>query len=198
MASAYASPPRSTREMSSTPAPSTSTSAPSIESSLQALAQPPPPTLRDILHAYASQAQGDRTLLIALLNAKSAEDNRIAAVAALQQNILHIQLGVVASQLQTQSRARETSSGRSWDSEVDSIASPLSSPSPSVGKRPARHGSQGAYTRAHPYAKARPERRASSDDQTGKKNTLKWSPPRSWDFVSDERSTSDGYASGGE
>jgi hypothetical protein len=36
--------------------------------------QAPPPTLRDILGAYKARGDGDRDMLIAMLNAKSAED----------------------------------------------------------------------------------------------------------------------------
>jgi hypothetical protein len=36
--------------------------------------QAPPPSLRDILAAYKSRGDGDRDMLIAMLNAKSAED----------------------------------------------------------------------------------------------------------------------------
>ena len=38
------------------------------------LPQPPPPSLREILGAYKSKGDGDRDMLIAMLNAKSAED----------------------------------------------------------------------------------------------------------------------------
>lgn len=34
----------------------------------------PPPSLKDIVGAYRSKGDGDRDLLIAMLNAKSAED----------------------------------------------------------------------------------------------------------------------------
>ena len=36
--------------------------------------QPPPPSLREILGAYRSRGDGDREMLMAMLNAKSAED----------------------------------------------------------------------------------------------------------------------------
>lgn len=38
------------------------------------IAQTPPPTLREVLGAYNSRGDGDRDMLIAMLNAKSAED----------------------------------------------------------------------------------------------------------------------------
>jgi len=36
--------------------------------------QPPPPSLREILGAYKAKGDGDRDMLLAMLNAKSAED----------------------------------------------------------------------------------------------------------------------------
>ena len=36
--------------------------------------QPPPPSLREILGAYRTRGDGDREMLMAMLNAKSAED----------------------------------------------------------------------------------------------------------------------------
>jgi hypothetical protein len=36
--------------------------------------QTPPPSLREVLGAYKSRGDGDRDMLIAMLNAKSAED----------------------------------------------------------------------------------------------------------------------------
>ena len=38
------------------------------------LSQPPPPSLREILAAYKQRGDGDREMLLAMLNAKSAED----------------------------------------------------------------------------------------------------------------------------
>ncbi|KAI0050688.1 hypothetical protein FA95DRAFT_1555410 [Auriscalpium vulgare] len=51
-------------------------------------AQPPPPSLREILGAYRSRGDGDREMLMAMLNAKSAEDQRIASVASLHRSML--------------------------------------------------------------------------------------------------------------
>lgn len=36
--------------------------------------QPPPPSLREILAAYKAKGDGDREMLLTMLNAKSAED----------------------------------------------------------------------------------------------------------------------------
>ncbi|CCM01628.1 uncharacterized protein FIBRA_03689 [Fibroporia radiculosa] len=52
--------------------------------------QSPPPSLRDILDAYRTKGDGDRDMLIAMLNAKSAEDQRIASLASLQRTMLEM------------------------------------------------------------------------------------------------------------
>ncbi|KAF8740668.1 hypothetical protein AX14_007800 [Amanita brunnescens Koide BX004] len=52
--------------------------------------QPPPPSLRDILAAYKANGDGDREMLLSMLNAKAAEDQRIASVAALHRTALEI------------------------------------------------------------------------------------------------------------
>ncbi|KAH9081615.1 hypothetical protein EDB83DRAFT_2333867 [Lactarius deliciosus] len=68
-------------------------SATLLASTWQVLDQPPPPTLREILGAYRSRGDGDREMLMAMLNAKSAEDQRIASVASLHRSMLeHYQI----------------------------------------------------------------------------------------------------------
>jgi len=52
--------------------------------------QPPPPSLREVLGAYRSKGDGDRDMLIAMLNAKSAEDQRMAAIASLHRTLLDL------------------------------------------------------------------------------------------------------------
>lgn len=59
-------------------------------SSSQILEQVPPPSLREILGAYKSKGDGDRDMLIAMLNAKSAEDQRLASVASLHRTLLEM------------------------------------------------------------------------------------------------------------
>lgn len=59
-----------------------------ISSTWHVLEQIPPPSLREVLGAYNSKGDGDRDMLIAMLNAKSAEDQRMASVAALHQTLL--------------------------------------------------------------------------------------------------------------
>ncbi|KAG1755017.1 uncharacterized protein EDB91DRAFT_1096801 [Suillus paluster] len=61
-----------------------------IMSSSQILEQVPPPSLREILGAYKSKGDGDRDMLIAMLNAKSAEDQRLASVASLHRTLLEM------------------------------------------------------------------------------------------------------------
>ncbi|KAH9835817.1 uncharacterized protein C8Q71DRAFT_97894 [Rhodofomes roseus] len=56
----------------------------------QSLQQSPPPNLREILDAYRAKGDGDRDMLIAMLNAKSAEDQRIASLASLQKSMLDL------------------------------------------------------------------------------------------------------------
>ncbi|KAJ7630613.1 hypothetical protein FB45DRAFT_916054 [Roridomyces roridus] len=61
-----------------------------FSSASSVLNQMPPPTLRDILGAYKANGEGDRDMLLAMLNAKTAEDQRIASMAALQRTMLEI------------------------------------------------------------------------------------------------------------
>ncbi|KAF8898404.1 hypothetical protein BD779DRAFT_1666262 [Infundibulicybe gibba] len=59
-----------------------------VASAFSVLDQPPPPTLREILGAYRTKGDGDRDMLLAMLNAKAAEDQRLASVAALHRSVL--------------------------------------------------------------------------------------------------------------
>ncbi|KAI0034955.1 hypothetical protein K488DRAFT_83555 [Vararia minispora EC-137] len=59
-----------------------------IASTWHLLEQAPPPSLREILNAYRARGDGDRDMLLAMLNAKSAEDQRIAAIATLHRSML--------------------------------------------------------------------------------------------------------------
>ncbi|THV06086.1 hypothetical protein K435DRAFT_834501 [Dendrothele bispora CBS 962.96] len=59
-----------------------------IASARQTLDQPAPPTLREILTAYRTKGDGDRDMLLAMLNAKAAEDQRIAQSASLHRALL--------------------------------------------------------------------------------------------------------------
>ncbi|KJA26013.1 hypothetical protein HYPSUDRAFT_199246 [Hypholoma sublateritium FD-334 SS-4] len=61
-----------------------------ISAAHAALDQPPPPSLRDILTAYRTKGDGDRDMLLAMLNAKTAEDQRLASLASLQRTLLDI------------------------------------------------------------------------------------------------------------
>ncbi|KAG7099506.1 hypothetical protein E1B28_001352 [Marasmius oreades] len=54
----------------------------------QIIQNPPPPSLRDILTAYRTKGDGDREMLLAMLGAKAAEDNRLAQTASLQRSLL--------------------------------------------------------------------------------------------------------------
>ncbi|KAJ7899983.1 hypothetical protein B0H14DRAFT_2671732 [Mycena olivaceomarginata] len=61
-----------------------------VSAASSALDQPPPPTLRDILGAYKANGDGDRDMLLAMLNAKAAEDQRLASMAALHRTMLEV------------------------------------------------------------------------------------------------------------
>ncbi|KAI6045063.1 hypothetical protein EDC04DRAFT_2638250 [Pisolithus marmoratus] len=71
-----------------------SQSAPDISrllvTSWNIIEQSPPPSLREILGAYKAKGDGDRDMLLAMLNAKSAEDQRLAAVASLHRTLLDL------------------------------------------------------------------------------------------------------------
>ncbi|KAJ7071521.1 hypothetical protein C8F01DRAFT_1110864 [Mycena amicta] len=68
---------------------------PSLEHALasasRVLEQPPPPSLRDVLGAYKANGDGDREVLLAVLKAKTSEDNRQAAMATLYDSMLQLQ-----------------------------------------------------------------------------------------------------------
>ncbi|TCD70659.1 hypothetical protein EIP91_002380 [Steccherinum ochraceum] len=61
-----------------------------LTSTWHVLDQPPPPTLREILGAYKSKGDGDREMLLTMLNAKSAEDQRIASTVSLHRTMLEM------------------------------------------------------------------------------------------------------------
>ncbi|KAB5593041.1 hypothetical protein CTheo_3506 [Ceratobasidium theobromae] len=173
MAAAYASPPRSAG----------AGSPKSVADAFQALSQAPPPTIREILGAYSAKGEGDREMLVALLNAKSAEDQRIAAVATLQQTVLQMQHSLALAQAQA-----------AQPSQPHQLPSPRDLPLPSQAqaqprkRRTSRSPSaspQYAYPRAHPYT--RPDHayvQRSRDERD-------WAPRRNWASMSSERSTSE-------
>ncbi|KZT61351.1 hypothetical protein CALCODRAFT_506337 [Calocera cornea HHB12733] len=69
----------------------------SFDWALSVLAQPTPPTVREILTAYSKNGREDRELLLSLLAAKTAEDNRIAHQLALHRSLLHLQYNLPLS-----------------------------------------------------------------------------------------------------
>ncbi|KAG8730686.1 hypothetical protein FRC12_020125 [Ceratobasidium sp. 428] len=215
---AYASPPRSTGDMS----PPTSSKS-MLESTFQALSQAPPPSIREILGAYSAKGEGDRDMLVALLNAKSAEDQRIAAVATLQQTVLQMQHSLALAQAQAHLGGHppvaapplsphQLPSPRSVPSPLMAAqvqrkprsrapaapAAPASAPvrrrsssrSPPVSPLPHHYesSSHSAYTRPHPYAQARPH------EPYVERHSRDWAPApprRTWASMSSERSTSE-------
>lgn len=68
-----------------------------LASTWAVLQQPPPPSIREVLTAYNAKGTGDREMLLAMLNAKSAEDNRIAAMATLQNSMLQFYTSTAGS-----------------------------------------------------------------------------------------------------
>ncbi|KAH8835439.1 hypothetical protein DL96DRAFT_1574225 [Flagelloscypha sp. PMI_526] len=63
-----------------------------VSSAFTLLQQPPPPSLREIVSAYRArkETEEDRELLLAMLNAKCAEDQRISNIATLHQTMLEM------------------------------------------------------------------------------------------------------------
>ncbi|KAF9014994.1 hypothetical protein BDQ17DRAFT_1340301 [Cyathus striatus] len=61
-----------------------------LANAANALDQSPPPSLREILGAYRAKGDGDRDMLLAMLNAKAAEDQRLASLASLHRSILEV------------------------------------------------------------------------------------------------------------
>ncbi|CAE6433219.1 unnamed protein product [Rhizoctonia solani] len=78
---------------------------PILETTWHALSQTAPPSLREILSAYNSKGEGDREMLIALLNAKSAEDQRLASLATLHQTVLQMQHAIAIAAVTAQQPA---------------------------------------------------------------------------------------------
>ncbi|TFK41334.1 hypothetical protein BDQ12DRAFT_733633 [Crucibulum laeve] len=61
-----------------------------LASAASVLDQSPPPSLREILGAYRAKGDGDRDMLLAMLNAKAAEDQRLASLASLHRSVLEV------------------------------------------------------------------------------------------------------------
>ncbi|KAJ1310369.1 hypothetical protein OPQ81_007107 [Rhizoctonia solani] len=78
---------------------------PILETTWHALSQAPPPSLREILTAYNSKGEGDREMLVALLNAKSAEDQRLASLATLHHTVLQMQHAIAIAAMTAQQPA---------------------------------------------------------------------------------------------
>ncbi|QRW00221.1 hypothetical protein RhiJN_28239 [Ceratobasidium sp. AG-Ba] len=99
------------------------TPRPILETTWHALSQAPPPALREILAAYNAKGEGDRDMLIALLNAKSAEDQRLAALATLHQTVLQMQHAIAIAAVTAQSPP-----GRAAAAQASLPAQPQGSP----------------------------------------------------------------------
>ncbi|KAH9964287.1 hypothetical protein BC827DRAFT_67909 [Russula dissimulans] len=125
-----------------------------LASTWQVLDQPPPPTLREILGAYRSRGDGDREMLIAMLHAKSAEDQRIASVASLHRSLLEY-YQISSRQMQEAPYPPVSDpTGVPFSNAADQ--SPLSSPAP-IPHLP-HHQNDGPSRRpapAHPHKRVR-------------------------------------------
>lgn len=84
------SPPHFIPAMHAPPSQSSADLSRLLNSSWNLIEQSPPPSLREILGAYKAKGDGDRDMLLAMLNAKSAEDQRLAAVASLHRTLLDL------------------------------------------------------------------------------------------------------------
>ncbi|KAH7914511.1 hypothetical protein BJ138DRAFT_1143894 [Hygrophoropsis aurantiaca] len=83
-------PPYSSPELSLPPAPFEAEQKRNMMAAWHMLDQAPPPTLREILGAYKSKGDGDRDLLLAMLKAKTSEDQRVASTADLHRTLLEM------------------------------------------------------------------------------------------------------------
>ncbi|KAI5831955.1 hypothetical protein K523DRAFT_268700 [Schizophyllum commune Tattone D] len=100
------------------------------------LEQPPPPSVREILAAYSTRGDGDREMLLAMLNAKSAEDQRLASVANLQKGLLDV--------YHSTSHGSQTELERERASQSNPMRTPESPPA-SLSR------TRDAHSRHHPY-----------------------------------------------
>jgi len=91
----HVAPPKSAAGSQPNDAPGSTTNI--WDSAWNACTQVPPPNLTEVLGAYAQKGDGDREMLLGILKAKSAEDQRIAAVASLHQTILQLQASALQS-----------------------------------------------------------------------------------------------------
>ncbi|KAG8743717.1 hypothetical protein FRC10_011590 [Ceratobasidium sp. 414] len=211
MSAAYASPPRSTGAMSPP------TSSKSIESTFQALSQAPPPSIREILGAYSAKGEGDRDMLVALLNAKSAEDQRLAAIATLQHTVLQMQHSLALAQAQAHlgpppsapsphqlpsPRGVPASPRKRSRAPAPSTSAPVRrsssrSPSAPVRRSSSRSPSASPVPRHYEpspsaYTRPHPYAQARPHESYPERQSREWAAPRrTWTSMSSERSTSD-------
>ncbi|CAG7845991.1 SubName: Full=Uncharacterized protein {ECO:0000313/EMBL:CCA69282.1} [Serendipita indica DSM 11827] len=97
------------------------------------------PALGDVLSAYRLKGDGDREMLLAVLNAKAAEDQRAAAVAQLHQSILQAAYTNAMLRVAQQQQPQQSLS-QQQQSHYHPYASPRSEPSPrmQLHERPAK------------------------------------------------------------
>lgn len=92
--------------------------------------QVPPPSLREILGAYKSKGDGDREMLIAMLNAKSAEDQASLPLNFLLPVLTPFRLQRLASVASLHKTLLEMSAVDGWHSSPSAPSHPLPTPYP--------------------------------------------------------------------
>jgi len=122
-----------------------------LASTWQVLDQPPPPSLREILGAYRLRGDGDREMLMAMLNAKSAEDQRIASVASLHRSMLEYYQAYAGQMPETPHPSTSNLPGSSHQNGAYCPSSPHTAPTSHLPYDPASQRS----THAHPHKRVR-------------------------------------------
>lgn len=83
-----------------------------VEDLVRILQQPSPPSLRELLEAYSVKGNGDRELLLAMLSAKSSEDQRVAAVIQSHQTLIQAHAAAQTQMQQQQLLVQYQQQGR--------------------------------------------------------------------------------------
>ncbi|KAG8934036.1 hypothetical protein FRC01_005497 [Tulasnella sp. 417] len=149
-------------QSTSPPAPQPPSSSTNIwDSAWNACTQTPPPNLTEILAAYAQKGDGDRDMLLGILKAKSAEDQRIAAVATLHQTILQLQAAALAAPALAAAGAVGAAAGVSGaltnGLSTPTPTPPVHSPPPPVQHMHHHHRSSREYPHPPHHHPSRPE-----------------------------------------
>ncbi|PVG02609.1 hypothetical protein CPB86DRAFT_780019 [Serendipita vermifera] len=128
-----------------------------LQAAILAFDQPPAPSLREVLGAYRIKGDGDREMLLTILNAKAAEDQRVASMATLHQTILQVlHANLVSASSVSSSETNQlppiTSNSPSMDAQSHlSTSSSVSSPAASHKSINAQQ-TRSRYSRSPPLA----------------------------------------------